>query len=87
MTFEFWGLWEFWEDSENSENSESPGRNDHLFGDFCLLRFKSVRYKNSEHNSENSGGILREFWGILRILSDSKLAEIIDYLTQKVRIL
>ena len=45
--------------SENSENSESPSRNDHLFGDFCLLRFKSVCYKNSEHNSENSGGILR----------------------------
>lgn len=47
--------------SENSENSESPGRNDHLFGDFCLSHFKSVRYKNSEHNSENSGGILGEF--------------------------
>lgn len=51
------------ENSENSENSESPSRNDHLFGDFCLLRFKSVRYNNSEHNSENSGGILGEFWG------------------------
>lgn len=47
--------------SENSENSESPGRNDHLFGDFCLLRFKSVCYKNSEHNSERILRILGEF--------------------------